>query len=111
MNAWLDSLESLTDKNFLKKFEEIYYLGSTKPVDENSLKNTISDGKLKEFLIKNEADVNEDLLDFFLLVNEETQDLIVIYSPFDLLDDERIYLNYEKIEEDLSSLPDIDVVK
>ncbi len=111
MNVWLESLKEILEKSYLEEFDEIYYLNSTKVVDENSLIKTISEGNLKEFLIKNEADGNEDLLDFFLLVNDERQDVLVVFSPFELFENERIFHTAPNVEEDFSDLDTIELVR
>ena len=111
MNAWLESLQSLLDKETLEQFDEIYYLGSTQVVESSNLEKLFKDENSKAFLVKNLSDVNEDLLDYFLLVNEERQDVLVVFSPFELIENESIYLRIENIQEDFSDLPEIEAVK
>lgn len=111
MNAWLESLEELFDKTYLDEFEEIYYLNSTKVVDKSVLEKAIFAQKLKEFLMKNESESNEDLLDFFLLVNDDAQTVISIYSPFDLMEEEKVFISISAVEEDFSELESIELVK
>lgn len=111
MNVWLESLESILDKEFLEEFDEIYYLNSTKIFEESVISKAIEDAKLKNFLIKNESDGNEDLLDFFLLVNDERQDILVVFSPYELFENERIFKLAENCEEDFSDLESIELVK
>lgn len=111
MNAWLESLEELFDKTYLDEFDEIYYLNSTKMVDKSIIEKAISDQKLKDFLMKNESESNEDLLDFFLLVNDASQTVIAIYSPFDLMEEEEIFISISAVEEDFSDLGSIELVK
>ncbi len=111
MNAWLESLEELFDKTYLDEFDEIYYLNSTKMVDKSVIEKASSDQKLKDFLVKNESDSHEDLLDFFLLVNDESQTIIAIYSPFDLMEEENVFISLSNIEEDFSDLESIELVK
>ncbi|HLV23785.1 MAG TPA: hypothetical protein VKY36_03275 [Moheibacter sp.] len=111
MNVWLESLNEILEKSYLDEFDEIYYLSSTKVVDESVISQAIEASKLKDFLIKNNSDVNEDLLDFFLLVNEEKQDVLVVYSPFELFENESIYVRAENVQENFSDFPEIEPVK
>ena len=47
LQAKLSFLKEILEKSYLEEFDEIYYLNSTKIVDENSLIKTISEGNLK----------------------------------------------------------------
>lgn len=111
MNAWLESLKELFDKTYLDEFDEIYYLNSTKIADKSVIEKACSDQKLKDFLVKNESDSNEDLLDFFLLVNDVSQTIVAIYSPFDLMEEEKVFISISNVEEDFSDLESIELVK
>ncbi len=111
MNTWFEFLRASLGKDFLDQYEEIYILGSTKVFDVSIIEETISNQKLKDFLRKNDCDVNEDMLDFFLLLRDETQEILVLYDPFELLENESVYLRAENIEEDFSDLESIEVVK
>ncbi|MBA5629427.1 hypothetical protein [Moheibacter lacus] len=111
MNVWLDSLQTLLEKEVLAEFDEIYYLGSTKIFEIAAIDKTIIDQNLKEFLRKNDTDVNEDLLDFFLLVNDERQDVLVVFSPIELFENEKIFHLSKDLSEDFSDLESIELVK
>lgn len=111
MNSWLESLEEIVDASFLNQFDEIYYLNSKKVVDEKDLDKILSDEKLNSFLSKEDPESDNDVLDFFLFVNDDSQSLVVLLSPFDLFTDETVFKIYENVEEDLSSVPTIEVVK
>lgn len=111
MNSWLESLESVVESSVLSQFDEIYYLNSKRVIDETRLDKLVSNQELKIFLSKEDSDDSYDMLDFFLLVNDESQAVLVLLSPFDLFTDESVFKMYTNIEEDLSSIPTIEVVK
>lgn len=111
MNAWLDSLIQILERSYLEEFDEIYYLNSTKKIDKSVIEKAASEQNLKELLLRNESDSNEDLLDFFLLVNDQRQDLLVVFSPFELFENESIFHKVQNIEEDFSDLDTIELVK
>ncbi len=111
MNAWLESLYGILGKDFINQYEEIYILGSTKIIDVSIIEKIIADEKLKDFIQKNDSDVMKDLLNFFLLLKGDSQEILVIYDPFELLENESIYLRAENIEEDFSDLESIELVK
>ena len=111
MNSWLESLESVVESSFLNQFDEIYYLNSKLVIPVEKLDQYISNQKLSEFLSKEDPESEKDVWDFFLLVNDEFQSVLVLLSPFDLFTDESVFKIYENVEEDLSSVPTIEVVK
>lgn len=111
MNSWLESLESAVDDSILNQYDEIYYLNSKLVLPVDKLDKIVSDLKLNEFLSKEDPESENDVLDFFLLVNDEFQSVLVLLSPFDLFTDESVFKIYENVEEDLSSVPTIEVVK
>lgn len=110
MNSWLESLEEVVEASFLNQFDEIYYLNSKLLVDESKLDQIVADQKLADFLSKEDPESEADVLDFFLLVNDDTQSVVVLLSPFDFFTDESIFKIYENLEEDLSVVPTIEVV-
>lgn len=111
MNSWLESLESVVELSFLNRFDEIYYLSSKKVLKEAELDKLVSDQSLNSFLAKEDSDGEHDMLDFFLLVNDDNQAVLALLSPFDLFTEETVFKIYENVEEDLSSIPTIEVVK
>jgi len=108
---WLASLEELIDKETLGKYNKIYYLNSIAAISEPEIDQIVSDQKLAEFLAGEEPDATTDMLDFFLLENEEVRDLMIILSPHDLLEDERFFKTYPNVEEDFSDLETLEEVK
>jgi len=111
MNSWLESLETVVESSILNQFDEIYYLNSKKVIDETELDTLVSEQKLQSFLSKEDPEGENDMLDFFLLVNDDTQTIVVLLSPFDLFEDESVFKIYENVDEDFSYLPTIDTVK
>lgn len=111
MNSWLESLESVVETSVLNQFDEIYYLNSKLVLPIEKLDKLVTDQKLNEFLSKEDPETEEDVLDFFLMVNDDTQSVLVLFSPFDLFTDESVFKIYDSVEEDLSSVPTIEVVK
>jgi hypothetical protein len=111
MNSWLESLESTVDGSILNQYDEIYYLNTKLVLAVDKLDKIVSDLKLNEFLSKEDPESENDVLDFFLLVNDEYQSVLVLLSPFDLFTDESVFKIYENVNEDLSSIPTIEVVK
>lgn len=110
-NSWLESLEDVLDQSFLNQFDEIYYLNSKWVIDTRKLDKLVEGQKLAEYLAKEDPESEKDVLDFYLLVNDNSQSVVVILSPFDLMADESVYKIYENVEEDLSVIPTIEVVK
>src|SRR5690606_19924431 len=110
-NSWLESLEDVLDQSFLNQFDEIYYLNSKWVIDTRELDKLVEGQKLAEYLAKEDPESEKDVLDFYLLVNDNSQSVVVILSPFDLMADESVYKIYENVEEDLSVIPTIEVVK
>jgi hypothetical protein len=111
MNSWLESLEDIVDAKILNQFEGIYYLNSKMVLKVEDLDKIVSEQKLGSYLSKEDPETEKDVLDFFLLANDETQSVLVLLSPFDFFTDESIFKIYENVEEDLSSVPTIEVVK
>lgn len=111
MNSWLESLEDCLEKQYLNQFDEIYYLNSKLVCSKDHLDQIVNDKKLFDYLKKPETEADDDVLDFFLLVNDNQQDIVVLLSPFDLMEDESIFKVYGNIEEDFSNLPTIEMVK
>lgn len=110
-NSWLESLEDVLDQSFLNQFDEIYYLNSKWVIDTRELDKLVEGQKLAEYLAKEDPESEKDVLDFYLLVNDNSQSVVVLLSPFDLMADESVYKIYENVEEDLSVIPTIEVVK
>lgn len=110
-NSWLESLEDVLDQSFLNQFDEIYYLNSKWVIDTRELDKLVEGQKLAEYLAKEDPESEKDVLDFYLLVNDNSQSVVVLLSPFDLMADESVYKIYENVEEDLSVVPTIEVVK
>lgn len=110
-NSWLESLEDVLNQSFLNQFDEIYYLNSKWVIDTRELDKLVEGQKLAEYLAKEDPESEKDVLDFYLLVNDNSQSVVVLLSPFDLMADESVYKIYENVEEDLSVIPTIEVVK
>lgn len=108
---WLESLEELIDKETLNKYIKISYLNSIVAIPEPELDKIVEENKLSQLLSQEEPDVTTDILDFFLLENEEVRDLMIILSPHDLFEDESFFKTYPNIEEDFSDLDTLEKVK
>lgn len=108
---WLESLEELIDKETLNKYTKISYLNSIVAIPEPELDKIVEENKLSQLLSQEDPDATTDILDFFLLENEEVRDLIIILSPHDLFEDESFFKTYPNIEEDFSDLETLDKIK
>lgn len=108
---WLESLEELIDKETLDKYNKIFYLNSIIAIPETELDQIVEDKKLSQFLAEADPDATTDILDFFLLENDEVRDVMVILSPFELMEDESFFKTYPNIEEDFNDLDTLEEVK
>lgn len=108
---WLESLEELIDKETLNKYTKISYLNSIVAIPEPELDKIVEENKLSQLLSQEDPDATTDILDFFLLENEEVRDLIIILSPHDLFEDESFFKTYPNIEEDFSDLETLEKIK
>jgi len=108
---WLESLEELIDKETLNKYTKISYLNSIVAIPEPELDKIVEENKLSQLLSQEEADATTDILDFFLLENNDVRDIMIILSPHDLFEDESFFKTYPNIEEDFSDLETLEQVK
>lgn len=108
---WLESLEELIDKETLSKYTKISYLNSIVAIPEPELDQIVEENKLSQLLSQEEPDATTDILDFFLLENQEVRDIMIILSPHELMEDESFFKTYPNIEEDFSGLETLETVK
>lgn len=108
---WLESLEELIDKETLDKYDRIFYLNSIVALPETDIDKIVDDKKLNQLLSQEEPDATTDILDFFLLENEEVRDVMIILSPHELMEDESFFKTYPNIEEDFSELDSLEQIK
>lgn len=108
---WLESLEELIDKETLNKYNKIFYLNSIVAIPETEIDEIVEAKKLNELLSQEEADATTDILDFFLLENDEVRDVMIILSPYELMEDESFFKTYPNVEEDFSDLDYLEQIK
>lgn len=108
---WLESLEDLIDQETLSKYDRIFYLNGIVAIPETEIDEIVESKKLYELLSQEEPDATTDILDFFLLENEEVRDVMIILSPYELMEDESFFKTYPNIEEDFSNLEALEQIK
>ncbi|MDX9705276.1 MAG: hypothetical protein RBT46_06170 [Weeksellaceae bacterium] len=107
----MELLSECIQKEILATYSEIYYLNSTKIIDEKKWNQLIENEQLSSVLMKIEESENQDILDFFLMKNEKQSDLYVIFSPLDLWEDEFIFKIHENVQIDWKSIPTAEKIK
>lgn len=108
---WLESLKDVWQGENLTNWNKIYYLGSCQQIPESELDKIIGQNQLSDLLIQDEKEGNFDYFDFFLAENATDRQIVVVLSPFDLWEDERLIKTYSAIQENFTDLPDSELIQ
>lgn len=108
---WMDTLKECIQEEVLNTYSEIFYLNSTPFLSLSELDKIIEEQEIVSLLSSDSADINSDLLDFFLLKKDNQSDLFVILSPFDLWEEDVLFKVHKNINGSFDSLSTLEKIK
>lgn len=103
MNSWFNLLTESCDMNDLSKYVAIYHVKSCS-YDESFIDKSISLDDIISIINKGSIDIQNDILEIFVAIKQNnTNDLIVIYNPFELFENSYVYKTIFNINEEMKN--------
>ncbi|WP_314241441.1 hypothetical protein [Empedobacter tilapiae] len=103
MNSWFNLFTESCDMNDLSKYVEIYHVKSCS-YDESFIDKNISLVDIISIINKDSIDIQNDILEIFVVIKQNNKsDLIVIYNPFELLENSYVYKTIFNINEEMKN--------
>lgn len=112
-NIWHKFLTELISQQELDKCNEIYYLGSCSNLLKEDLIITLEKNEVCNLLKNCIIDNSQDSMEFFLFINSNEKNLVLVYNPFELFESPYIYKVIDSFnkDEDFSILSSYQKIK
>jgi len=111
MAIWIDFLKDCLNSEKLDNYSNIYYIGSCSNFNKTNLEEAITKNELYTFITNCKPNVNYDIFHFYIAMNGDNNDLIIVYDPFELFESSSLYKIVVNFKGNLLIVPTVERIK